>query len=214
MAGELIISEVTTPSTPSSGKDSIFISNDSTPVLKKVNSSGIVSIIPEKIFQALTADYTLSDVNTAQKAFNGSTNGAITLNASTTYLMQVLYLITNTGTTSHTWSTLFGGTATFTSLSYAAQSYTGTTSAATLTAVSGNYATDATALAVTAASTSATEQVVIQLIGVVRVSSGGTFIPQVKLSAATTGTEKMLKNSHITLTPIGSDTVASVGNWS
>lgn len=214
MAGEIIISEVTTPTTPAAGNDAFWISNDATPMFKKVNSSGVVSVIPEVITQVLSADYTLTDSSTAQKCFNGTTNGAVTLFASTTYLMEAVYLITNVGTTSHTWSTLFAGTATLTSIAYAVQAYTGVTSAATITAVSGNYTIAATALAVTAASVSATENVQIQLRGVIRVNAAGTLIPQIKLSAATTGASKMLANSYIQLTPIGTNSVVSVGNWS
>lgn len=266
MAGEIILPEVTTPSTPAAGKDAFFVSNDATPRVKRVNSAGTVitslesgvawpagsaTVPPAQMssgtvlttptagaleydgvafYQSpiasnrgvtnvshvavLTADYTLTDSNTAQKAFNSSTNGAITVGGSTSYLLDALYIITNTGTTSHTWATLFAGTATLTSIAYAAQAYTGITSAATITAVSGNYTVAATALVVTAASVSATEQVVIQLHGVIRTNAAGTIIPQIQLSAATTGTSKMLKNSYIKLSPIGSDTVATIGNWS
>src|SRR5208337_4301803 len=66
----------------------------------------------------LAADYTLTDSNAAQAAFNATANGAYTVLGNTTYEFEAVYLITNTGTTSHTWSVLFGGTATFTSLAY------------------------------------------------------------------------------------------------
>jgi len=160
----------------------------------------------------LSANYTLSDVNTAQKAFNATTNGALTVSASTTYAFEAVYYITNTGTTSHTWSTLFGGTATFTSIAYTADAYTATGN--TLTALSSIYATSAAAVAVTAASTSATENVVIKLKGFMRINGAGTIIPQVKLSAATTGTETMLANSYFRCWPVGSNTVTTVGAWS
>ena len=165
-------------------------------------------------YACLTADYTLTDSATAQKAFNASTNGAITLSASTSYFFEALYLITNTGTTSHTWSTLFAGTATFTSIAYRAQARTGITSAATLTAVSDAYTTAATALAVTAASTANPEYVIIKLDGIMRINAAGTVIPQVKLSAQANGTQLMLTNSYFRCWPIGSNTVATVGNWS
>ncbi len=163
-------------------------------------------------FCILSSDYTLSDVNTAQQAFNSTTNGAITLLGAQTYGFEAQYLITNTGTTSHTWAVLFGGTASFTSIAYSVQAYTATSNA--LTAVSGIYATAASATVVTAASTSATENVVIKLRGVMRINAGGTVIPQVKLSAATSGTEKMLANSFFSCWPLGSNTVTTVGSWS
>jgi hypothetical protein len=160
----------------------------------------------------LASDYTLSDVNTAQAAFNATTNGAYTVLGNTTYEFEAVYLITNTGTTSHTWAVLFGGTATFTSLAYLAQAHTSTGNA--LTAASEIYATAATATVVTAASTSATENVTVKLRGLMRVNAGGTLIPQVKLSAATGGTEKMLANSFFRCWQIGNGSIATVGSWS
>lgn len=159
----------------------------------------------------LTANYTLSNVNTAQKAFNCSTNGSVTLAASTSYYFEAQYLITNTGTTSHTWGVLLGGAATFTSVAYEARAHTSTGNV--LTATSDIYSTAATILVVTAASTSATENVTIGLTGIMRVNAGGTVIPQVQLSAATGTAATMLANSYFKLYPIGSNTVATVGNW-
>lgn len=160
----------------------------------------------------LSGDYTLSDVNTAQQAFNATAAGALTLSTLTTYEFEAVYYITNTGTTSHTWSILFAGTATYTSLAYTADAYTATGNV--LTALSSIYSTVNTAVAVTAASTSATENVVIKTKGFFRVNAAGTIIPQVKLSAATTGTEKMLANSFFRCWPVGSNTVTTVGAWS
>jgi hypothetical protein len=166
----------------------------------------------EAQFTVLSADYTLSDVNTAQQAFNATTDGALRLLGSMSYEFEAQYLITNSGTTSHTWAVLFGGTATFTSIAYVAQAHTSAGNA--LTAVNQIYATVATATVVTAASTSATENVVIKMRGVMRIANGGTVIPQVKLSAATGGTEKMLTNSYFRCWPIGSNTITYSGQWS
>jgi hypothetical protein len=168
-------------------------------------------IANEDLYTALAADYTLTSTATAQKCFNASTNGTVAVAGSTTYLLDALYLITNTGTTSHTWATLFAGTATLTSIAYNAQAHTSTGNV--LTAVSQIYATAATALVVTAASTSATENVVIQLKGMIRVNAAGTLIPQIKASADPVGTQKMLANSYIRLRPIGGNTVATIGTW-
>jgi hypothetical protein len=159
----------------------------------------------------LSAAYTLSNVNTAQQALNCTTNGRVTLAALTTYEFEATFIITNTGTTSHTWSVLFGGGATFTNIGYVARAHTSTGN--TLTAVSEIYAVAATAVVVTAASTSATENVVITLRGTMRVNGAGTVIPQVQLSAATGTAASMLTNSFFRLWPIGVNTVAAVGNW-
>lgn len=164
-------------------------------------------------FCALSADYTGSDVNTAQKVFNSTTNGTITLAASTTYDFEAHYVITRAaGTTSHTLAVLFGGTATLTSIMYSAESTSSTGNV--LTAVSAIYATAATATTVTAASTSATENVIIKLRGVIRINAAGTIIPQIQYSAAPGGAPTILKNSFIQFSPRGTNTVVTAGNWS
>jgi hypothetical protein len=165
----------------------------------------------ERIWCALTANYTLSDTASAQKVFNSSTNGTVALAGSTTYKMRGLYLFTNTGTTSHTWATLFAGTATLTSIAYLVQGHTSTGNV--LTAVSEIYATAASATVFTAASTSATENVVAKITGIVRVNAAGTFIPQIQASAQPNGTQTMLANSFIELVPICGNSQATVGTW-
>lgn len=166
---------------------------------------------------ALNADYTLTDVNTAQKAFNASTNGAITVPSSTCYMIDAAYYITNTGTTAHTWAVLLGGTATFTAAGtlLTVDAYTATGN--NLTSKSAIYISGAavsSATVVTSSSTSATENVHVRISGRLNVNAGGTIIPQVQLSAATTGTEKMLAGSYFSMWPVGSNTNTTVGNWS
>lgn len=164
----------------------------------------------------LAANYTLTDSNSAQKAFNTTTNGALTLEAGKTYFFEACYNITNTGTTAHTWATAFGGTATFsTGTNYQAFGISGTTANTPATGgLSGFFSgtSPSTAMVVTASSTSATEQVAIELVGVFVCNAGGTLIPQVKLSAATTGTEVMLAGSFIRVWEMAG--TGAVGNWS
>jgi hypothetical protein len=128
-------------------------------------------------------------------------------------------VITGAGAGAHTWSTLFAGTATITSLSYAVAVATTPTNAATLVALQ-NVSQDTaagslptTALAVTA-SVSAADFVTIALRGIVRVNAAGTLIPQIKLSGATAGASLVKRNSFFRMTPFGSNTAASLGLWS
>lgn len=220
MAGELRLAEVATPTTPTSGKDAVYMSSEVLPRLRRVDSAGTVWVSADVFAMSLSSDYTFTDSATAQKAFNATTNGQITLPANSGYLLEAEYLITNVGTTSHTWSVLFAGTATLTALDFVARGRSGATSQLTLAAESsasqsnGAGALPTTALVMTAASTSATENVLLSLRGTLRINAGGTFIPQVKLSAATTGASKMLRGSWIRLTPLGTDTATNLGNWS
>lgn len=177
-------------------------------------------VVATEQFICLTANYTATDTASAQKVFNSPTNGALTLAALTSYFFEAEYIISNTGTTSHTWATLFalGGGATLTSIAYTALARTGVTSAVTITALSSLQIAVATQVPVTAASTSATEFVIIRLRGIIRMNAGGTVTPQIQASAqpGASGTPgvTVLAGSFFRAWPVGSNTVASVGNWS
>lgn len=178
--------------------------------------SAAFSIASDVLFCSLTADYTLTDGASAQKAFNASTTGAVTLAGSTAYDVDMLLIGTNTGTTSHTWGILFGGTATITAAGtmLKVSAYTATSNA--LTAESGIYIVGAgisSVTAVTAASTSATENVSIRVRGRININASGTLIPQVKFSAQPNGTEKILAGSFISLRPVGTSTITTNGAW-
>jgi hypothetical protein len=148
-------------------------------------------------------------------AMGGSANGAITLVAGKTYAFEANYILTNTGTTSHTWSTLFGGTATLTSILYSIFGLSATGSAPATGGLTG-YATVATAVVATAAQTSATENVTIQLNGVLTVNAGGTFIPQMQASArpGASGTPGVVvkKGSYFRIWEMAG--TGTLGNWS
>jgi hypothetical protein len=175
--------------------------------------AGQRGVMATQHFIALTVDYTGSNVNTAQQVFNSPAGGIITLPASTSYFLEAVYYITRAaGTTSHTLSTLFALGGTLTSIAYTAD--TTSTTGNVLGTVSRIYATAATATAVTAASTSATENITVVIRGMVRTNTAGTFIPQIQYSAAPGGAPTILANSYLRLIPIGTNTVASVGNWS
>lgn len=166
-------------------------------------------------FIALVNNYTGNDVNTAQKVFDSPTNGTMTFAASTTYMLEATYYITRSvGSNSHTLSTLFaiGGGGSLTSIAYTAD--TTSTASNILGAVSRIYSTAATATAVTAASTATNENITVTLRGIIRTNAAGTITPQIQYSAAPGGAPTVLANSYLRLIPIGTNSVASVGNWS
>jgi len=174
------------------------------------NQRGVVAT---EQFIALTANYTGADSASAQQVFDATTNGAVTLAASTTYMMEGVYYITRSaGTTSHTLSTLFALGGTLTSIAYTAE--TTSTTGNALGAVSRIYGTLASATVVTAASTDATENITVTIRGIVRTNAAGTFAPQIQYSTAPGGAPTILANSFFKLTPIGNNTVTTVGNWS
>jgi hypothetical protein len=166
-------------------------------------------VIPVTHFTSTTADFTGTNVNTAQPVFN-TTEDVITLAANTSYVMEGVYHIHTTGTTSHTLGILFAGTATLTSIGYLAQ----TTNAATevLGAVNSIWSSVATITVLTAATATATHHSIV-IKGMVRTNAAGTFIPQYQWSAAPGAAGVTLKNSYLTLTPVGSDTTKAIGAW-
>ena len=169
-------------------------------------------VLATKQFIALVSDYTANDSATAQKVFNSPTNGAITLDASTTYMMEGVYYITRAlGSNSHTLSTLFALSGTLTSITYTAD--TTSTASNILGTVSRIYGTSSTALVVTAASSATNENITVVIKGIVRTNAAGTFTPQIKYDSAPGGAPTILKNSYFLMTPVGTSTVASVGNW-
>lgn len=159
------------------------------------------------------SDYTGSNVNTAQKIFNESANGAANVAASTAYKMEGVFHIHTTGTTSHALSIGFGGTATLTSIGY--EESTALTPAATeiVAATASRWIDTAAMTAITNPVAAATHHTV-HISGTVRVNGAGTFIPQYQFSAAPGVAPVTLKNSYLELTPIGSNTVTTVGSWS
>jgi microcystin-dependent protein len=165
-------------------------------------------------FSRLTTDLTGTNGTAAQAAF-ASGQSSFTSPGSTSYEFDALIYITRAaGTTSHTTSFLFGGTATIGSILYAIESTT-TTGAPTSTTNSQQLvATAATATVVATTSTSATENIVLKLKGTMTISDSGTVIPQFQYSAAPGGAPTVKAGSYIKFTPMGSDTDASFGLWS
>ncbi len=158
------------------------------------------------------------DTNTAFQVFSTG-SGLVTVQAATTYFFEGLYKISNTGTNSHTWATLFtlASSASVTDIRYTVLAKTGTTSAVTITAMSNLDIAVATQVPVTAASVSATEFVTIFLKGYMAINVGGTVSPAMQASArpGTTGTPGVivLAGSYFRMWPVGTNTVANVGPW-
>jgi hypothetical protein len=179
---------------------------------KGKDSAGTVAdvMVRQVLFRAMPADAAGQNVATAQPWF--PTLGGVTLAANTTYEVEGwLYLTRAAGTVSHTVSILFGGTATLTSLDLlmSASSTVGNV----LGAMSSIAVSVATAVVVTAASTSATEQVMLYAVGVLRVNAAGTFIPQFQYSVAPGGAPTVKRGSWFRLRALGDVAVASAGAW-
>lgn len=164
-------------------------------------------VSPSIMFARQTSDHPLSDNNTAQNAFSSSLD-TWNLQSSTTYWMEGEFYTTH-GATSHAISIGFAGTATLTSISYSALTW--------VTAVNVQGTAQNSVLIQTTSATAlnfagSNGQEIIKFSGFVSVNDGGTFIPQITYSAAPGGSPAMKAGSYIRFTPMGSNTIQSIGN--
>jgi hypothetical protein len=159
------------------------------------------------LFKCLSADDTGQNIATVQPWF--PTAGAVTIDANTTYYFEGMLLL-NTGATSHSTSVGFGGTATVASIMWGAL---GKPVAAAGAIAAPVLAFQSAVTAVVIDTAAAAAESVIQVAGVVRFTTAGTFIPQYTFSVNPTGTILTKKNSFFRMWPIGDNNVASQGTW-
>lgn len=159
-------------------------------------------------FITLTSAYTLANQTAAQKLFNSSTNGAVTLVGSSTYFFECCFTLTGLNASSHSVGFALGGTATLTRQAWWADACQAALTTASTPQRTFNTAANTTLVT---ASTTTTCSVVIK--GKVVVGTGGTLIPQV--SQLTNAAAAIVGNdSYFRIWTVGSNTVQAVGNWS
>ena len=166
-----------------------------------------------------TGGRTLTQNTSAQSVFNNPTNGSIQLDATTTYEIEGLYVITNTAAPSvdHYINVLFGIGGSLVSINYLADVTTSSGSpSAGATTVSRSHSTVTTAVQITPSNTTTSnETVTVHLRGIVRTNAAGTFTPQIQYgNNAPTGTSVVTADSWFRIAPLGTSGVVSVGNWS
>jgi hypothetical protein len=155
-----------------------------------------------------------TNVLTAQPWFITTlATGQITLPSTTTYEFEGLLAVSTTGATSHTIAIGFGGTATLTSIGYSVSATQNATSLATSTTPVVMYLNTAASTVLTAAVATATYNV-IEVHGTVRITAGGTFIPQFTYSAAPGVAPVIAIGTYFRMRPLGTNSVTFVGNWS
>lgn len=167
-------------------------------------------VMPSEQIVVLTGTNTLTSQTGVQPIFDGGggpTNGAITLPVGT-YQYEMSFALTTMSATSGSFGFGLGGTATKTFSYHSTSSKAGTA----LTTGQATLQTFGSA-ANTALQTASTGTVGTALIkGIMRVTVTGTVIPQVSLTVASAAVVQT--NSYFKVSPIGSATVVSVGNWS
>lgn len=156
-------------------------------------------------FMLQQAAYTLTSQTAAQKLFNVTANGAVTLVAGT-YEFECVFSLSSMSSSSGSFGFALGGAATFT------QYWWSSANKATLATAAGGQVTYNTA-ANTAIATATTATVgFARCGGIIVVSAGGTVIPQVSLGVAAAAAVGI--GSYFKVRALGSAAVTSSGNWS
>ena len=171
-------------------------------------------IVPGMQYYRLNSPLAGSNVNTAQSWLGVG----VTLSSNTVYAFEAIYAHSKSaGTTSHTVSLLFGGTATLNNIGYWMQSQgdnSGFTSLPLSGTLSQMYIQVATPIVVTGAIAVAATYRLFLIKGTVSVNAGGTFIPQYQLSAAPGGAYTVATGAYFMIYPVGAAGAnTSVGTW-
>lgn len=170
------------------------------------SSRGVMDV---QQFISLTGTYTLTSQTAAQKLFNSTTNGAISVKAATTYSFECFYTLSSMSATSGSFGFAIGGTATLTSIGWTSQAIKATTQTTAAT-LQTTYNTTAANTTIVTASTQTGGYA--KITGIIRVNAAGTIIPQVSLGIASAAVVGV--NSYFRIIALGTNTVTSVGNWS
>jgi len=164
-------------------------------------------VLMSEQIQTLTSAYTLTSQIAAQKLFNATTNGAITLPVGT-YEFECSYSLSSMSSTSGSFGFALGGAATFTQYWEAHALKAATLSTAAAPAMTYNTAAANTTLIAANVNTTAYAKIT----GIIRVSVAGTVIPQVSLGVAAAAVVGV--GSYFKIRQVGINTVTNVGNWS
>ena len=165
-----------------------------------------VVLADQYIFQQAT--YTLTSQTAAQKLFNVSTNGAVTL-VPGTYEFECTFSLSSMSASSGAFGFAFGGGATFTQYWLATARKSALTDTATTNPTVVSYNTAANT-ALVAANTVTTG--FARVVGAVIVTVGGTVIPQVSLGVAAAAVVGV--GSYFKIRALGGAAATSSGNWS
>lgn len=158
----------------------------------------------------LTSSNNMSDVNTVQSPFPKS-GDVWTLQGSTTYYFEGFYYLTH-GATSHSVGMSFelAGGASVTSINYTVLAWPNVTAGTTTTTQTTTYVNVATNTAINSAGANGAET--IRFWGYLSMNAGGTVTPSITFSAAPGGAPASGVGTYITFTPIGTNTITTLGN--
>lgn len=174
-------------------------------------SGDVDGYVPVEQLFRLNADLAGANGTSVQSVFGVG----CTLAASTVYDFEIIATLAKTaGTTSHTISLGYGGTATFNAINCMMIYHVDPAVAATATASWIIQHNTTTAFPVTSAITTANNALRWVIRGTLSVNTSGTFIPQYTLSAAPGSAYSTVAGSFMRIAPIGaSGANTSIGTW-
>lgn len=178
---------------------------------KKVTLDQLSQFAAANIFCLLSADYTLTSTTSAQKLFNTSTNGAVTIPTGL-YWFETMFQITGMSATSGNGVFQFGGTATLANPRLISSSGLDSTTQPTGAALGGAFVQGGTAFTTNTVTAATGTAVGIFVSGIFACTSSGTLIPQFALTTAAAAVVKA--GSFFILNKIGASSDTSRGSWS
>jgi hypothetical protein len=185
------------------------IEYDGTSFYGDVAGSTRGTIVAQQIVVLNTA-YTLTSQTAAQKLFNNTTNGQVTLPVGT-YFFECFFSLSSMSSTSGSFGFAFAGTATYTQ-NWWAEAQKGTATLATATATQATFNTAAN----TTLATASVNTVGFALIkGQLNVTVAGTIIHQVSLGIANAAVVGVGSYFRVYATNASNSTTnVTIGNWS
>lgn len=198
---------ISTQGTLQTASDKWDLETDTTGKLYYSHNASERGVVDAEQYISLTTAYTLTSQTAAQKLFNTSTNGALTVKGATSYMFECFYSLSAMSATSGSFGFALWGTATLTSIGW-----TSIWVKWALTAVAGQITYNTTASQATLVTATTTTTGYARITWTVRINAGGTIIPQVSLGVAAAAVVGV--NSYFRIWAIGTNTDTRVGNWS
>ena len=177
--------------------------------LQRAQINAALGDIGDAAFGVLASDYTLTSTTNAQKLFNWSTNGAVTLPAGR-YLFDALFEIDTMDATSGNAAFSFAGAATLADVRGIVVGGDATAIRTTVAGLSGQFFVTATQASMVTAT--AGTAMAARISGGFNVTAAGTVIPSVALVTATAAVVKA--GSFFVVRKVAADGAATFGDWS
>lgn len=169
-------------------------------------------LIPMDQFIVSNAPRSLSPLTSTQSLFSFGFGipGSLTVKASTTYFFECMFSLSGMSATSGNcgFNIIGAGTATFSSSNFYTNGFDGTT-LSSAGGMGGIFVSGSSITSNILPSNTGTGMIVM-IKGIIRVNGGGTIIPSINLTTASSAT--VATNSYFRLTPVGNSSVITPGN--